>query len=71
MTTGGTGNVCGPGGVDLLKEKTPSQTQAKNVNHETAESVVFPELDLCPKPVHQRASEGSVESEMDTGNEAI
>ena len=32
---------------------------------------MFPELDLCPKPVHQRASEGSVESETDTGNEAI
>ena len=71
MTTGGTGNVCEPGGVDLLKEKTFFQTQTKNVNQETAESVVFPELDLCPKPVHQRASEGSVESEMDTRNEAI
>ena len=71
MTTGGTGNVCEPGGVDLLKEKTSFQTQTKNVNQETAESDVFPELDLCPKPVHQSASEGSVESETDTGNEAI
>ena len=71
MTTGGTGNVCEPGGVDLLKEKTFFQTQTKKVIQETAESDVFPELDLCPKPVHQRASEGSVESEMDTGNEAI
>ena len=71
MTTGGTGNVCEPGEVDLLKEKTYFQTQTKNVNQETAESDVFPELDLCPKPVHQRASEGSVESEMDAGNEAI
>ena len=71
MTTGGMGNACEPGGIDLLKEKTLSQTQAKNDNHETAESVVFPDLDLCPKPVHQRASEGSVESDMDTGTEAI
>ena len=71
MTTGGTGNVCEPGGVDLLKEKTSFQTQTKKVIQETAESDVFPELDLCPKPVHQRTSEGSVESETDTGNEAI
>ena len=72
MTTGGTqkhGNVCEPGGVDLLKEKTFFQTQTKKVTQETAESDEYPELDLCPKPVHQRTSEGSVESETDTENE--
>ena len=71
MTTGGTGNVCEPGGVDLLKEKTFLQTQTKKVNQETSESDEYPELDLCPKPVHQRTSEGSVESETDTEDEVI
>ena len=74
MTTGGTkkhGNVCEPGGVDLLKEKTSVQTQTNKDNQETAESDEYPELDLCPKPVHQRTSEGSVESETDTEDEVI
>ena len=63
MTTGGTGYVCEPGGVDLLEEKTFFQTQTKKVNQETAESDKYPELDTETEAIQPEKSVQGAENQ--------